>query len=42
MQGNGEPYVKVGGRWHRYGGGEVSRQDIINDIYTMASMRGTN
>ena len=42
MQGNGEPYVKIGGRWHRYGGAEVTRQDIINDIRTGASMRNMN
>ena len=39
MSGNGEPYVKIGGQWHRYGGNKVTRQNIINDIYTAANMR---
>ena len=40
MSANGRPYVKRGGKWYRYGGGHVvSKNNVINDIELMNSMR---
>jgi len=39
MNANGEPYVKIGGQWHRYGGNRVTKNNILSNIELMHSMR---
>lgn len=38
MNANGRPYVKHGGKWYRYGGAEVTKKNVINDIKLMNSL----
>lgn len=42
MNANGRPYVKLRGKWHRYGGNVVTKNNVINDIILMNSMRNRN
>ena len=42
MNANGELYVKLRGKWHRYGGGEVTKNNIKNNIRRMASVRNND
>lgn len=39
MNANGNPYVKIGGQWHRYGGRRVTKNNILTNIQLMHSMR---
>lgn len=39
MSMNGEPYVKRGGQWHRYGGARVTKNMILNNIRLAHSLR---
>jgi hypothetical protein len=32
MTANGQPYVKINGKWHRYGGNVVTRNNVLNNI----------
>ena len=42
MNANGELYVKLRGKWHRYGGGEVTKNNVKNNIRRMASLRNND
>jgi hypothetical protein len=39
MAGNGNRYIKHGGRWHAYGGGPITKNTVISDIKIFNNIR---